>query len=116
MGQEDNFIYNYSKAFVDGLQNIKNKKISGAVGSAKHFFGDGSTLYGADQGSADVGSYKKYIDHNIKGYVGSIDSDVGTVMASYSAINYIPMAFGPWLNTLLKTKLDFQGFVISDYD
>lgn len=99
-----------------GLQNIKNKKITGALGSAKHFFGDGSTLYGADEGSAEVGSYKSYIDHNIQGYIGSIESDVGTVMTSYSAINYIPMAFGPWLKTLLRTKLNYKGFVISDYD
>lgn len=39
----------YAKQFVKGLQNIDvNGTWKGAVGSAKHFFGDGSTMFGAN--------------------------------------------------------------------
>ena len=37
-------------------------------------------------------------------------------MVSYSAINYLPLAVGPAINTILRQKLNFDGFVISDYD
>lgn len=60
--------------------------------SVKHFFGDGSTRYGANEGSATVITYKKYIEHNIKGYRGAISAEVGNVMASYSSVNFVPSA------------------------
>jgi len=72
MGQEPEYISQYAKAFVTGLQQIDGGKINGAVGSVKHFFGDGATLYGADEGSVDAGSYSGFYDHNIKGYEGGI--------------------------------------------
>ena len=37
-------------------------------------------------------------------------------MCSYSGINWVPMALSPMLNSILKQKLSFDGFVISDYD
>lgn len=38
-------------------------------------------------------------------------------MASYSAINDIPMSInGYYLQSLLRTDMGFDGFVISDYD
>jgi len=52
---------------------VKNGKINGALGTAKHFFGDGSTQFGANEGSASVLSFKKYIDHNIQGYIGAVN-------------------------------------------
>ena len=37
-------------------------------------------------------------------------------MVSYSSINWIPNAIGPAIQTILRQKLQFDGFVISDYD
>lgn len=37
-------------------------------------------------------------------------------MCTYSAVNWLPVAISPMLNTLLRRKMDFDGFVISDYD
>ncbi len=37
-------------------------------------------------------------------------------MASYSAVNFVPMASGPYLNSILRKDLGFDGFVISDYN
>ena len=37
-------------------------------------------------------------------------------MCSYSSVNWLPVALSPMLNTLLRRKLNFDGFVISDYD
>jgi beta-glucosidase len=37
-------------------------------------------------------------------------------MVSYSSINWIPNAIGSAIGTILRQKLNFDGFVISDYD
>lgn len=42
-------------------------------------------------------------------------SGIGSVMASYSAINFVPLSSGPYLKSLLRGDLGFDGFVISDY-
>ena len=37
-------------------------------------------------------------------------------MVSYSSINWVPNSISPSINTILRQKLGFDGFVISDYD
>jgi beta-glucosidase len=64
----------------------------------------------------NAASFSGFYDHNIKGYEGGIEADVGTIMTSYSAVNFIPMAFGPYLQAILREKLQFKGLVITDYD
>lgn len=86
------------------------------MSSAKHFIGDGSTLYGADQGDAMAYSFKNYIKHNVQGYIGAVQGEVGSVMVSYSAVNGIPMSINPMIQNVLKKNLKFDGIVISDYD
>ena len=54
MGQEDSYISDYASAFIKGIQDVSNGKINGVLGTAKHFFGDGSTKFGANEGSASV--------------------------------------------------------------
>lgn len=73
-------------------------------------------MFGADEGNAHVGNYKTFLDHNIEGYKGSIAAEVGTVMCTYSAINFLPVSLSPLLGTVLRRQLNFDGFVISDYD
>ena len=73
-------------------------------------------MYGADEGNSQVGSYKNFVYHNTQGYNGSINAEIGSVMASYSAVNFVPMAAGPYLNSILRKDLGFDGFVISDYN
>jgi len=115
MGQESEDIYAYAKAYTEGLQG-KSSSLTGILGSVKHFYADGATLFGADEGNAIVGSYKSFIKHNTQGYNGSIAANIGSVMVSYSSINWVPNAIGPAIQTILRQKLQFDGFVISDYD
>lgn len=117
MGQEEDKIEKYAESFVRGLQSVSNDKINGVLATAKHFFGDGSTYYGCNMGSANVLNFKNYINHNTRGYTGSVNSNVGSVMASYSSINWIPSAINSqYLIGLLRDDLKFNGFTISDYN
>ena len=108
-------IYKYAKSYVEGLQG-KPGSLTGIVGSVKHFLGDGATMYGTDEGNVHVGSFKSFFEHNAQGYNGSIHAEIGTVMPSYSGINWLPMAISPLLKTVLRDTLKFDGFVISDYN
>jgi beta-glucosidase-like glycosyl hydrolase len=102
---------------VKGLQDVSNGKINGALSSAKHFFGDGSTVYGCNMGNSQVLSHENYINHNIKGYIGGAKANVGSVMISYSAVNWIPNSINSqYLLGLLRDDIGFRGFTISDYD
>lgn len=73
-----------------GLQAVSNGKITGVLGSVKHFFGDGATLYGANSGNANVFNLTSFTNNNIGGYLGAVKSNIGSVMVSYSGINSIP--------------------------
>ena len=117
MGQEDDYILKYSQSYVKGLQDVSNGKLNGILATAKHFFGDGSTIYGCNMGNAKVMNFTNYISHNTQGYTGGVNSNVGSVMASYSALNWIPHAINShYLLGLLRDDLNFNGFVISDYN
>jgi beta-glucosidase len=115
MGQEEEYIYQYAKRYTEGLQGTPGN-YTGILGSVKHFYGDGATLFGADEGNSIVSSYKSFIKHNTQGYVGAIEAEIGSVMVSYSSINWLPNSISPSLGTLLRQRLNFDGFVISDYD
>ena len=73
-------------------------------------------MYGADEGNAHVGNFETFANQNSQGYLGSIDGGIGSVMCSYSAINWLPMALSPMLLSLLRFTYGFDGFIISDYD
>ena len=117
MGQNEKFIEQYAAAYVRGVQDVGSGKINGVLGSTKHFFGDGSTNSGCNMGNVDVMNFKSYLNHNIGGYKGSVTSNIGNVMASYSAINWIPSSINSeYLMGLLREDIKFNGFTISDYN
>lgn len=96
---------------------MSNGQITGALATAKHFLGDGSTLYGCNEGNANVLNFKNYINRNSRGYIGAVKSNVGSVMVSYSAINWIPNSINShFLLGTLREDIGFNGFTISDYD
>lgn len=115
MGQNESMILKYGQAYTEGLQG-KPSNLTGVIGSVKHYLGDGATMFGADEGNAHVGSFKTFLNRNSQGYIGSISAEIATVMCSYSAINYLPMAFSPLLKIHLRDQLKFDGFVIGDYN
>jgi beta-glucosidase-like glycosyl hydrolase len=75
----------------------KPGNLTGILGSVKHFFADGATFYGADEGNAQICSFKQFIYHNVQGFNSSISLGIGSVMVSYSAINFVPLSSGPYI-------------------
>ncbi|KAH0657622.1 hypothetical protein KY289_026370 [Solanum tuberosum] len=84
------------------------------VACAKHFVGDGGTDRGINEGNT-ISSYDDLERIHIAPYIDCISQGVCTVMASYSKWNGSHLHSSHFLLTeVLKGKLGFKGFVISD--
>ena len=110
----------YAGPMVAGLQGRAGTpdflNDSHVVASAKHFLGDGATQDGKDQGDARISEAVLSSVH-AAGYRTAIDAGVQTVMASFSSWNGQKMHGNRALLTdVLKQRLDFQGFLVSDWN
>lgn len=82
---------------------------------AKHFVGDGGTVRGIDENNTVI-NFNGLLSIHMPAYLNSIRKGVATVMVSYSSWNGKKMHANRDLVTgLLKDKLKFRGFVISDW-
>ncbi|GMJ15480.1 hypothetical protein like AT3G47000 [Hibiscus trionum] len=94
--------------FVAGRNNV--------IACAKHFVGDGGTEKGINEGNT-VSSYDDLESIHMAPYLDCISQGVSTVMASYSSWNGTKLHADRFLLTeILKDKLGFKGFVISDWE
>ncbi|XP_040992125.1 beta-glucosidase BoGH3B-like isoform X2 [Juglans microcarpa x Juglans regia] len=93
--------------FVAGRNNV--------IACAKHFVGDGGTDGGINEGNTIL-SYEELEKMHMAPYLDCISQGVSTIMASYSSWNGRKLHADHFLLTeILKDKLGFKGFVISDW-
>ncbi|XP_024524559.1 uncharacterized protein LOC9656239 [Selaginella moellendorffii] len=89
---------------------------SKVVACAKHFVGDGGTVKGIDENNT-VTTYRQLVQVHMAPYLDAIAMGVSTIMISYSSFNGIKMHANRFLVTeVLKNRLGFQGFLISDWE
>jgi beta-glucosidase len=113
---------------VEGLQGKLGKDAKAnekVLASAKHFLGDGGTQEGKDQGVTRV-TEKQLRDIHGRGYFTALAAGAQTVMASYSswqdaardetAKAYKLHGHKYLLTDVLKTRMGFDGFVVSDWN
>ncbi|MBA0603617.1 uncharacterized protein LOC105782961 isoform X1 [Gossypium raimondii] len=94
--------------FVAGRNNV--------IACAKHFVGDGGTEKGINEGNTIL-SYDDLESIHMAPYLDCISQGVSTIMASYSSWNGRQLHADHFLLTeILKDKLGFKGFVISDWE
>ncbi|MFF0854817.1 carbohydrate binding domain-containing protein [Streptomyces sp. NPDC003280] len=112
----------------DGSDLSRGDKV---LATAKHFVGDGGTGYGTsttgtytiDQGVTKVTRQELEAVH-LAPFRTAVDRGVGTVMPSYSSLDVIGDGRGPvkmhargdMINGVLKGRMGFDGFVISDWN
>src|SRR5688572_22926020 len=113
-------VASYVGAMVRGLQGppdggdiLARGKV---IASTKHFLADGGTYNGVDQGDARI-SEEELRDIHGAPYGPAISEGVATVMASFSSWQGVKMTGNHSLLTgVLKERMDFGGFVVSDWN
>ena len=108
-------------AAVRGYQSTDINNPQSVLACAKHFIGDGGTLFGTglnnliDRGNLAI-SEKELREKHLPPFKEAIDNGVATFMAAYNTWNDVKCHANKYLLTdLLKKELGFQGFVVSDW-
>jgi beta-glucosidase len=97
----------------DGSHSVQSAHVAA---TAKHFIGDGGTRDGVDQGDTQA-SERELIRVHAPGYVAAIDAGVMSVMASFSSWQGVKVhANASLLTGVLKGRMGFEGFVVSDWN
>ncbi|MEU3295606.1 glycoside hydrolase family 3 N-terminal domain-containing protein [Streptomyces longwoodensis] len=132
---EDPALVESMETIVQGLQGRADgsdlDRSDKVLATAKHFVGDGGTTYGSsttgtytiDQGVTQVTRQQLEAVH-LAPYQEAVDRGVGTVMPSYSSLDIAGDGRGPvkmhargdMINGVLKGRMGFDGFVISDWN
>lgn len=107
-------------ALVEGLQG---RSSSGnflgqghVIATAKHFFGDGGTAQGVDQGDVD-GDIEELKAIHVAPYPASIAAGVQSIMASFNSVNGRKMHGNQAMLTgVLRDELGFEGVVVGDWN
>ncbi|WP_245804620.1 glycoside hydrolase family 3 protein [Erythrobacter tepidarius] len=107
-------------AMIEGLQGRPGEP--GFLGkgkvaaTAKHFFGDGGTAQGVDQGDVE-GDLAALMAIHAAPYPAAIGAGVASVMASFNSINGVKMHGNkPLLTGELRGRLGFGGLVVGDWN
>ncbi|MFR0357016.1 glycoside hydrolase family 3 N-terminal domain-containing protein [Streptomyces sediminimaris] len=132
---EDPALVESMETVIQGLQGAPNgrdlKRNDKVLATAKHFVGDGGTAYGSsttgtytiDQGVTKVTRRQLEAIH-LAPYRTAVERGVGTVMPSYSSLDILGDGRGAvkmharadMINGVLKGRMGFGGFVISDWN
>ena len=110
----------YGAAMIEGLQGRAGE--AGFLGkgkvaaTAKHYFGDGGTAQGVDQGDVN-GDLAELMAIHAAPYPAAIGAGVASVMASFNSINGTKMHGNkPLLTDELRGNLGFEGVVVGDWN
>jgi beta-glucosidase len=112
-------------AAIRGLQSADLGSPHSVLACAKHFVGDGGTLYQPrtagsrtlllDQGDTQLDEATLRRIH-LPPYIAAVKAGVGSIMVSYSRWNGERVSASHRLLTqILKDELGFEGFLVSDY-
>lgn len=132
---EDPALVQSMETIIQGLQGAPDgrnlKDDDKVLATAKHFVGDGGTAYGSsttgtytiDQGVTTV-TRQQLEDIHLAPYKTAVERGIGSVMPSYSSLNIVGdgqgavkmHARGDMINGVLKDRMGFSGFVISDWN
>lgn len=105
----------YAGEYVKGLQG-RFRTDANVLASAKHFVGDGGTDQGKDRGD-NKSSLADMINIHGAGYAPALAEGAQTVMASFNSWNGVKMhGSREMLTDVLKAKMGFDGFVVSDWN
>ncbi|TVT03255.1 beta-glucosidase [Amycolatopsis bartoniae] len=133
---EDPKLVQQMETAIDGFQGTSTKDLDDpdhVLATAKHYAGDGDTTFGTstsgtytiDQG-VTITDWQHFAQTDLAPYVTAVrQHDVGSIMPSFSSVQWtdrpgstpVKMSANKELLTdVLKQKIGFDGFLISDWE
>ncbi len=110
--EDPEIVAKMAAAMVEGLQRGRTRVLA----TAKHFLGDGGTVFGKDQGDTQA-SETELRDIHARGYVAALQAGAQTVMVSQSSWHGREMHGNKDLLTnVLKERMGFDGFIVGDWN
>ena len=128
-GEDPNLVIRMETA-IDGFQGTDLSRPDRVLATAKHYAGDGDTTFGTstsgtytiDQG-VTITDRRHFARVDLAPYVAAVrQHDVGAIMPSFSSVQFpggapVKMhANRELLTDVLKRKIGFDGFLISDWE
>ena len=115
-GEDPYLASKLAEAIVKGFQTDSLSNEGSVAACAKHYIGYGASEGGRDYNHTEVSDYSLWNNY-IPAFRSAVNSGVATVMNSFNEMNGIPVAASKRLLTdILRGKLGFNGFVISDWN
>ena len=142
-GENPGLVTALGTAVIDGLQGRDLSSDGSVMATPKHFAGDGHTLFDEETAEANEGlppeqqaftidqgitvtNWRDFLRIDVSPYAHAIRrEDVTSVMPSFSSVDFVEDGVGnpvkmhanrDLITGLLKGQLDFDGFVISDWE
>ena len=142
-GEDPRLVAELGTAVIDGLQGRDLSSDGSVIATPKHFAGDGHTLFNEETAEANEGlppeqqaftidqgitvtNRRDFLRIDVSPYAHAIRrEDVTSVMPSFSSVDFVEDGIGnpvkmhanrDLITGLLKGRLDFDGFVISDWE
>ena len=119
--EDTELVTELGNAAILGYQSTDIDNPNSVLACAKHFIGDGGTLFGTglngkiDRGNLAISEEELRKTH-LPPFEKAIESGVATFMAAYNTWNDVRCHANKYLLTdLLKDELGFKGFVVSDW-
>lgn len=114
-GESPDLVAQLGASYIRGLQSGGLGSRTAVLATAKHFAGDGGTSEGKDRGNT-VCAEDEFMQIHVAPYAAAIEAGVRCVMVSFSSWNGEQCHGSPkLLNDILRGKLGFDGFVVSDW-
>ncbi|QZH76546.1 MAG: glycoside hydrolase family 3 C-terminal domain-containing protein [Erythrobacter sp.] len=118
--EDPDLVARLGAALVEGLQGRPGDADflgdGRVIATAKHFFGDGGTDGGVDQGEV-TGDIDALLALHGRPYPAAIGAGVEAVMASFNSINGEKMhGNGELLTGVLRGQMGFDGLVVGDWN
>ncbi len=105
-----------AEAVVKGFQGDDVSEKGRIVACAKHYVGYGASEGGRDYHRAEISRYSLY-NYYLPAFKAAIDAGVLTVMSAFNDVSGQPVTSSRfYLTEVLREKMGFEGFVVSDYD
>ena len=115
-GGEDPFLGSQiARAMVKGYQGSDLAAPNTMMATVKHFALYGAAEAGRDYNTVDM-SHQRMFNEYFPPYQAAIEAGAGCVMSSFNDVDGVPSSGNKWLlNDVLRSRWNFNGFVVSDY-